>query len=189
MHCKVLQHIKDGVMLQLIDTLIYLRILSMPSLAALQSVRCRSWLRSHKKCPTKAVPAGCCTIGGLFTSIECGAEVPYDIMMEPDRHCVSDGNDFIFYERNRCLTCTVQFSKILVNEKAVATSRIPTAVVTCPESGGYLNVWFLQNQSLLEVVAINEISATCAYIEESDRDNIELPLAVVAELVARFGNS
>jgi hypothetical protein len=87
------------------------------------------------------------------------------------------------------LTCTVRFSKIVVNEKAVATSRIPTAVVESPVSGVYLNVWFLHDGSLLEVNAINKSSATCTYMEESDRENIELPLELVAELVTRFGNS
>jgi hypothetical protein len=172
------------------DTLSYLRILSKPSLAALRKVLGAGvGLGLAKKRPTKTKPVGCCTIGGLLTSVECGAEVPYEVFLEPDHHCGRDGIDFIYYEKNRCLTCTVRFSKIVVNEKTVATSRIPTAVVTSPESGVYLNVWFLHDQNLLEVVAIDEISATCAFVEETNKENIELPLELVAELVANFGNN
>jgi hypothetical protein len=74
-----------------------------------------------------------------------------------------------------------------VNDSIVATARMPSAVVSNTVSGVYLNVWFLHNQNLLEVVAINE--TTCSYVEETNRDLIELPLELVANLVARLGNN
>jgi hypothetical protein len=66
---------------------------------------------------------------------------------------------------------------------------MPSTVVSNAVSGVYLNVWFLHNQNLLEVVAINDTTATCSYVEETNRDLIELPLELVANLVARFGNN
>jgi hypothetical protein len=63
-----------------------------------------------------------------------------------------------------------------VNDRIVATSQMPSAVVSNAVSGVYLNVWFLHNQNLLEVVAMNETTATCSYSEETNRDLIELPV-------------
>jgi hypothetical protein len=172
------------------DTLSYLRVLSKPSLDALRKVLGKGvGLGLTKKRPVKAAPVGCCTIGGLLTSIECDEEPPYEILLQPDHPCTTDGIDFIFYEKARCLSCTVRYSKLVVNDRIVATSRMPSAVVSNAVSGVYLNVWFLHNQNLLEVVAINDTTATCSYVEETNRDLIELPLELVTNLVARFGNN
>jgi len=34
-----------------------------------------------KRRPTKARPVEYCTIGGIMTSIECGAEAPYEVLL------------------------------------------------------------------------------------------------------------
>ncbi len=120
-------------------------------------------------------------------SIESDEEPPYKILLQPDHPCAMDGIKFIFYEKAQCLSCTVHYSKLVVNDSIVATARMPSAVVSNTVSGVYLNVWFLHNQNLLEVVAINE--TTCSYVEETNRDLIELPLELVANLVARLGNN
>lgn len=172
------------------DTLSYLRILSKPSLDALRKVLgVGVGLGLTKKRPTKAAPVSCCTIGCILTSIECAAEAPQELLLHNDRPCTMDGIDFIFYEKSRCLSCIVRYSKLVVNTNAVATSRIPSAVVSNAVSGVYINVWFLHNGSLLEVVEIKESTAMCSYVEESNTDLIELPLALIADLVARFGNN
>jgi hypothetical protein len=142
-----------------------------------------------RKRPTKAAHVVVCTIGGLLTSIECEAEAPYDVVMQPDHHSANDGIDFIVYEKSRCLSCTVRFTKLVVNDRLVATSRMPSAVAAGAVSGVYVSVWFLYDQTSMEVVAVNKITASCAYVEDSYRTLIELPVELVADLVARFGNS
>jgi hypothetical protein len=77
----------------------------------------------------------------------------------------------------------------VIGHRTVATPRMPSAAVPNAVSGVYVNVWFLHNHNLLEVVAINETTASCSYVEDINRDLIELPLDVVADLVARFGNN
>lgn len=172
------------------NTLTYIRILSVPALQALRKVLGRGLgLGLAKKRPTKANPVGYCTIGGILTSLECGPHAPHDIISKPDGHCGADGIDFIYSEQNRVLSCTVRFTKVVVQNARDATSRIPTAHVTSPDSGVYLNVWFQHTDSLLEVIAIDGSNATCAHVEEPDRENINLPLQLVRELVARFGTS
>ncbi len=172
-----------------LHTLSYLRILSTPALDALRSVLgVGVGLGLAKKRPTKAKTLQYCTIGSILTSIECGPEVPYEVQLTPDCPCAVNGIDFIYYEQNRCLSCTVRFSKVVVREEADATSRIATAEVENIESGVYLNVWFHYENCLLEVVAINADTATCTYVEQP-AENIELPLQLVSQLVASFGNS
>ena len=124
-----------------------------------------------RKRPTKAAHVVVCTIGGLLTSIECEAEAPYDVVMQPDHHSANDGIDFIVYEKSRCLSCTVRFTKLVVNDRLVATSRMPSAVAAGAVSGVYVSVsvWFLHDQTLMEVVAVNKITASYAYVEDSNR--------------------
>ncbi len=166
-----------------------MRILSQPALVALQNVLGTGiGLGLAKRRPTKARPVEYCTIGGILTSIECGAEAPYKVVLNPDCQCTVDGIDFIYSEQNRFLSCTVHFSKITVTDEAVAKSRIATAEVTLPVSGVYLNVWFQYHDSLLEVIEINGDSVTCSYVEE-ETGNIILPVNLVSQLVSRFGNN
>jgi hypothetical protein len=50
---------------------------------------------------------------------------------------------------------------------------MPSAVVTGAVSGVYVSVsvsvWFLHDQTLMEVVAVNKITASYAYVEDSNR--------------------
>jgi hypothetical protein len=138
---------------------------------------------------SKATLVASCTIGGSFTSIECDAEPPYEVLLQPDHPCATNGINFNFYEKARCLSCTVHYTKLVVSDRTVATSRRPSAVVSDAVSGVYINVWFLNNQDFLEVVEINGTTATCSCVEDVNRDLIELPLDLVADLVARFGNN
>jgi hypothetical protein len=76
-----------------------------------------------------------------------------------------------------------------VKVEADATSRIAIANVNeNPQSGVYVNVWFQYNGSLLEVQAINGNDCICSYVEE-ELDNVNLPIHIVKELVAQFGNN
>jgi hypothetical protein len=86
--------------------------------------------------------------------------------LKPDHHCSTDGIDFIFYEKSHSLTCTVRYTNLVINDKTVATSRMPSAVVSGPVSGVYVNVWFLYDEILLEVVAIHE--NTAMYVEDTN---------------------
>jgi hypothetical protein len=83
------------------ETLSYIQILSKASVDTLRKVLgVRVGLGLTKKRPTKAAPVMVCTIGGLLTLIECEAEAPYDIVMQPDHHSANNGIDFIFYEKS-----------------------------------------------------------------------------------------
>jgi hypothetical protein len=142
-----------------------------------------------KKRPTKAFPVGYCSIGGILTSVDCGQNVPYEVLLNHDCQCTADGIDFIYSEQNRCLTCNIRFTKLVVREATDTTKRIAVAEVRHnPESGVYLNVWFQHDGCLLEVAAINGNIVTCSYVENED-ENINLPLQLVAELVSKFGSS
>ncbi len=115
--------------------------------------------------------------------------MPYEVQLNPDCNCAADGIDFIYSEHSHTLSCTIRFTKVVVKVETDATRRLATAEVTnSPQSGVYLNVWFQHNGCLLEVVAINGNIATCSYVEET-QENINLPLEVVAELVAKFGSN
>jgi hypothetical protein len=67
-----------------------------------------------KKRPTKSMPTQYCTIGDILTSVECGPQVPAEMLVKHDRYCYANGIDFIYSKRNRNLTCTICFSKITV---------------------------------------------------------------------------
>jgi hypothetical protein len=62
---------------------------------------------------------------------------------------------------------------MVVNEEAVATSRIPMAHVNASlESGVCVNFWFHYNDDLLEVSAVDRSTVTCIYVEQPDRQSI-----------------
>jgi hypothetical protein len=172
------------------NTLTYIRILSLPALEALRKVLGKGvGLGLAKKRPTKATPEGYCTIGRILTSVECALHAPAAVLLKPEGQCGADGIDFLYSEENRALSCTIRFTKVVVRDERDATSRIAIAHVTTPDSGVYLNVWFQYHDSLLEAVAIDGSNVLCSHVEEPDRENLELPLQLVKELVARFGNS
>ena len=148
------------------NTVTFLRILSVPALAAIREVLGLGvGLGLAKKRPTKSMPVGYCTIGGILTSVECGHQGPAEVLVKPDCSCAADGIDFIYSERNGNLSCTNSFSKIAVTVEADATNRIALADVNVnPQSGVCLNVWFQYNGSLLEVQAINGNYVNCSYV-------------------------
>lgn len=173
-----------------LNTLSYLRVLSEPALHALRQVLgLGTGLGISKKRPTKANPLQHCTIGCIMTAVEVGPDIPYEVLLKPDCSASVDGIDFVYSEQNRCLSTTIRFTKVVVHDEHVATSRIASAeVLNNKDSGIYLSVWFKYGESLLEVTAIDEDNnkVTCSYVDELS-DNIELPINVVSELVAKFG--
>lgn len=170
------------------NTLSYIRIMSRSALTATRKVLGHGvGVGLAKKRPTKAMPTDCCTIGCMLTSIDCSDEIPYEVLLKPDAPCTANGIDFVYSEQNRYLSCTVRFTKVTVSTADVATCRISSADVgASPESGVYVSVWFKYNNALLEVVAINGETVLCTYVEEAE-DDIELPMQLVAQLVAQFG--
>jgi hypothetical protein len=174
------------------NTVCYLRILSQPALDALRLVLgVGIGLGVSRRRPTKANPLQFCTIGSILTSVEVGPEPPFEVVLKPDCNVSVNGIDFIYTESNRCLSCIIRFSKVVVSDEAVATSRLAAAeVVANKVSGVYLNVWFKHNNRLMEVVAINEENnmITCSYVEEVEED-VVLPLNLVEELVSMFGQA
>ncbi len=108
--------------------------------------------------------------------------------LKPEVQSLTNGIDFIFSEQNHNLNCKVCFTKVTISEAADATSRLATAEVATAESGLYDNVWFQYENNLLEVLKVNGDVVTCKFVEEDDQENIQLPLGLVKELVARFGN-
>ncbi len=114
-----------------------------------------------KKRPTRAIPEGCCSIGGILISVECKQVVLYNVFFQHDCHCTAGGIYFIYLEQ-RYLTCNIHSSKEVMREEADAMKRIAVAQVrNTPESGVYLNVWFQYNGTLLEVIASNNEAVTC----------------------------
>jgi hypothetical protein len=172
------------------NTVSYLRILTQSAMKAIRKVLGLGiGVGLAKKRPTKSMPLGVCTIGGIMTSIDCPEEIPFDVMLKPDRFCSADGIDFIYSEQNRYLTCAVRFSKVTVNSAEDAKNRIAMADVSySPESGVYVSVWFKYNNALLEVINIDGDNVTCSFVQEL-HDDIQLPLNLVAELVAQFGSN
>ena len=166
----------------------YIQILTQQSLSAMRKVLGAGvGLGVASKRPTKSNPRCSCTIGGILTSIECEQEVPYNIIVKPDSPYHLNGIDFIFYEVQRSLSCIIRFSKIVVKDGFVVTSRLPSAVVAAPETGIYVNALFVYNNQVLEVVAIYNTLVRCAYVEEAQNNTIDLPIDVVRELVSAFG--
>jgi hypothetical protein len=159
--------------------LTYLRILSQSSLVALRRVLgCGVGLGLAVKRPKVSNPEFCCRIGGIQTSVECPAGVPFSIFLKPDESCSIDGIDFIFYKEHHSLPCTIRFSKLIVTDENVAKARLPSAVVgeKVVKSGVYIGSWFLHDQKVLEVITIRDAFVTCSHVQEPDSPTIELPL-------------
>ncbi len=128
-------------------------------------------------------------IGGILTSVECPAEVPYSIFLKLDESCSVVGINFMFYEEHRSLTCTIRFSKLIVTDENVAKARLPSAVVRDEviKSGVYIGAWFLHDQKVLEVIRIRDEFVTCSHVQEPDSPAIDLPIALVDQQIAAFG--
>lgn len=68
----------------------------MPALNALRQVLGLGiGLGLAKRRPTKSAPIVYCSIGGILTSVECGPEIPYELLISPNHPCAMDGIDFI----------------------------------------------------------------------------------------------
>jgi hypothetical protein len=173
------------------NTLTFLRILSRSGLVATRRVLGLGLgLGLAKDRPTKQSPISHCSITNILASIECENVVPREVALKPHRPCGANGIDFIYSEQNRSLTCTIRFSKIVVNEPVDATSRIALADITsAPVSSVYPGVWFKYNNSLWEVIQVDGIAVICSDVEDEYNENIQLPLNVVVDLVSKFGNT
>lgn len=172
------------------STLIYLRILSKPSLAALRKVLGAGiGLGLAVNRPTKNRPIGYCCINSNFTSIECGDVAPQDIISNPRMKCLANGIDLIFSEENRILSGHVRFKKMVVRRAADVTSRLPTAQVESISSGVYLEAMFYYNNVLFEVVEIDNYRSLVKStpLQDPNVGDITLPMEVVQQQVADFG--
>jgi hypothetical protein len=172
------------------NTLSYLQILTRSALKAIRTVLSRGvGVGLAKKRPTKSLPIGCCSVGGILMSVDCSEDIPHEVLLKHNAPCAADGIDFVYSEQNHYLTCTVRFTKVTVNTAEDVRKRNATADVSySPESGVYVSVWFKYNHSLLEVTAVNGDHVTCSYVQELE-DDIVLPVNFVAELVAKFGTT
>jgi hypothetical protein len=113
------------------------------------------------------------------------------LFLKPNESCIVDGIDILLYEEHCILLCTIRFSKLIVTDDSVATTRIPSAFVgeEVIESGIYIGEWFLRNDKLLEVVHISDSLVTYSYVEEERKSLIQLPAAFVDQQIAVIGNS
>ena len=103
--------------------------------------------------PTKANPLQFCTIGSILTSVEVGPEPPFEVVLKPDCNVSVNGIDFIYTESNRCLSCIIRFSKVVVSDEAVATSRLAAAeVVANKVSGVYIHLGHIKTMLPLSLV-------------------------------------
>ena len=72
-----------------------------------------------------------------MTAVEVGPDIPYEVLLKPDCSASVDGIDFVYSEQSRCLSTTIRFTKVVVHDEHVATSRIASAEVLCGDS-----IWF-----------------------------------------------
>jgi hypothetical protein len=150
-----------------------------------------------KRKPTKKNPIHNCTVGSFLTAVEVGDNLPTELVIDCKNRYHGDSVEFLYTEESRQLTCTVRYSKLLINTHDVATSRIPTAEVhSNVVAGAYVNANFHYNGELMTILRIENNFATCRYLandidsDSEDRDalvTIDLPLQQVHELVTSFG--
>ncbi len=172
------------------STLTHLRIVSKPGLLALQRVLGAGiGLGLAVNRPTKCRPVGYCTINSIFTSVDCGDVAPASVTSNPRSKCTENGIDLIFSEENRILSCHVRFKKITVTKPEDITSRLPSAYVEVISSGVYLEALFYYGNVLFEVIEIDDNSSLVksASVQDTDIEELILPLAIVQQLVAAFG--
>jgi hypothetical protein len=107
------------------STLSFLCILSYPALEVTRNVLGLGvGFGLAKRRPTKVTPVGYCTIGGILTSVECGLQVPYEVLLNPHCNYAADDIDFIYSEQKHSLSCTIRFTKIVVKVESDATRRL-----------------------------------------------------------------
>lgn len=176
----------------------HLRIVTKPALSLLQQMLgIGVGLGLTKRRPTKKSPLVHCTVGSFLTAVEVGENLPVELVADPKKRYHGDSVEFLYTEESRQLTCTVRYSKMIINTHAVATSRIRTAEVHKNVlAGAYVDANFHYNGELMTILSIQNDFATCRYLPndiDSDIEDItelatiDLPLQQVHELVASFG--
>jgi hypothetical protein len=175
----------------------YLQIVTKQGLQALQkALGVGVGLGMTKKKPTKKVLLAHCTEGSYLTSLELADVVPAELVRKPMLQWTDNSAHLIYTEESRQLSFSLKYSKLLINNTDIVTSRIPTGQVHQQVIGGALisSVCFY-NGELLTIVRINDSLATCHYLRDDDDsadnsvqwDTIDLPLDIVNDLVASFG--
>jgi hypothetical protein len=143
----------------------------------------------------KKNPLAYCSVGSYLTSVELGEEVPMDLIHSFNQKYCGNSVEFLYTEESRQLSCSVQYSKIIINTAEAATSQIPTALVRNDViASAYVSANFLLNGLIMTVHQIDNNIARCRYVlDESDSTDsercefIDLALDQVQSLVAAFG--
>jgi hypothetical protein len=124
-----------------------------------------------------------------------GEEVPMDLIHSVYQKYRGNSVEFLYTEESRQLSCSVRYSKIIINTAKAANSRIPTALVRNDViASAYVSANFLLNGLIMTVHQIDNNIARCRYVlDESDSTDsehcefIDLALDQVQSLVAAFG--
>jgi len=148
-----------------------------------------------KKKPTKRLPLVHCMEGSYLTSLELAEDIPKELLRKPHFRWMEDSAHLMYTEESRQLSVNIRYSKLLINNKDVVFSRLPTADVHRQVIGGaYISSNFHYNGELMTVVQIEGNVAKCRILnDDNDSTNssewvtVELPLDLVHQLVATFG--
>jgi hypothetical protein len=134
-----------------------------------------------------------------LASVELPDNTPIELTTNPPLRFVGDSVEFLFAEESRQLSCTVWYSKIIINTSDVVTSRIPLAEEHENIVGGaHVRANIHYNGELMTIIRIQNNVATCQFLydETDSEDNdgmielgptVDLPLDEVHALVASFG--
>lgn len=110
----------------------------------------REWsgFRDNKKMAYKKAPLVHCTEGAYLTSLEVGDAVPAILMTKPMHRWTGDWAHSIYTEESRQLSFSIKYSKILINNKDIVTSCIPTGQVHQQVVGGaFISSFFFTMES------------------------------------------
>jgi len=133
----------------------YIRVLHTPSMSELQKVLGTAvGLGMSSARPTKKAKYKYCTINSILNSVELHRELPLEVISSPLRRTGCNGVDFVYWTESRQLVCTIRFTKIIVSNAEIATSRVPSCDVKPPKSSAYVGAWFIYDGAVLEVVSI-----------------------------------
>ena len=148
-----------------------------------------------KRKPTKRLPLVHCMEGSYLTSLELADEIPDELLRKPHVRWMEDSVHLIYTEESRQLSVVIRYSKLIINNKDVVLSRLPTAEVHRRVIGGaYVSSNFHYKGELMTVLQIDGNVAKCRIINDDDDSinssewvTVELPLDLVHQLVATFG--
>ncbi len=121
-----------------------IRIVTKQGLASLKSILgIGIGLGLTKRKPTKKNPLAYCSVGSYLKSVELGEEVPFDLIQSFNQKYHGNSVEFLYTEESQQLSCSVRYSKMIINTTDAATSRIPTAYVrTDVIAGAYVSAIF-----------------------------------------------